>query len=200
VTVTTHWWWLRHAPVPGPEGRIHGRFDWPADTGDRGAFAALAKQLPKNPVVISSGLLRAQQTLDGLQRSGLELAPAEIARDLAEQDFGRWDGRTWTELEKEDNRILKVFWADPAGTAPPNGESFASMVTRVRAAILRLGQAHAGRDMLLVAHAGTIRSALAVALRANPETVLNFEIAPLALVRIDQSDGAWRVVTPGFRA
>ena len=34
----TRWWWIRHAPVPGAEGRLNGQRDIDCDTSDAAAF------------------------------------------------------------------------------------------------------------------------------------------------------------------
>ena len=30
----TRWWWVRHAPVPNPEGRCYGQFDKDCDVSN----------------------------------------------------------------------------------------------------------------------------------------------------------------------
>ena len=37
--LVTRWWWIRHAPVSNPRGRIYGATDVPADTTDEATFA-----------------------------------------------------------------------------------------------------------------------------------------------------------------
>jgi len=71
----TRWWWLRHAPVPDPEGRITGRLDLPCDTSDTAWFAALARRLPRNAVLVESGLMRCDQTIGAIEVAGLALPP-----------------------------------------------------------------------------------------------------------------------------
>jgi alpha-ribazole phosphatase len=188
------WWWLRHAPVPDPEGRISGRLDLPCDTSDSDWFAALANRLPRNPVIVESGLIRCAQTLGALEAAGMPLPPAVVEPDLVEQDFGRWQGRTWALLASAQDPDLPAFWQNPATATPPGGESFAAVIERVRSVIERLSRENAGRDILAVAHAGTIRAALAVALDIPPEAALSFVIDPLSLTRIDAMDQGWRVV------
>lgn len=182
--MTVRWWWLRHAPVAG--GRITGRLDVDCDTSDRPAFAALAAMLPRDAVLIESGLRRSRQTAEALGRAGLPLPPPLIEPDLAEQDFGDWQGRSWGEIDAGD------FWQAPATSVPPGGESFAQVVARVRSAVQRLSAAHEGRDIVAVAHAGSIMAALAVALDTTPTAALRFAIAPLSVTRLDFTDGGWR--------
>jgi alpha-ribazole phosphatase len=192
-TPVTRWWWLRHAPVPDPGNRITGRLDLPCDTSDSDWFAALAARLPRNAVLVESGLMRCGQTIGALEAAGLALPQPIVEPALQEQDFGRWQGRTWSDLAALQAPGLAAFWEQPAVIAPPGGESFAAVVERVAAAVATLSAVHAGRDIIAVAHAGSIRAALAVALGIVPEAALAFVIEPLSLTRIDALPASWRV-------
>ncbi|CUW37205.1 putative phosphoglycerate mutase family protein [Magnetospirillum sp. XM-1] len=191
----TRWWLLRHAPVPCPHGRITGRLDVACDTSEDEVFRSLARTLPVNPVLVESGLIRCRQTAGALEAAGLLLPPPMVEPDLAEQDFGRWQGRSWMELEAAKDPDLAGFWANPAATAPPGGESFAAMIGRVQGALEQITAAQAGRDILAVVHAGTVRAALAVALDLKPEQALRFAVKPLSLTRLDSTAAGWRVET-----
>lgn len=191
----TRWWLLRHAPVPCPHGRITGRLDVACDTSEDEVFRSLARTLPVNPVLVESGLIRCRQTAGALEAAGLLLPPPMVEPDLAEQDFGRWQGRSWMELEAAKDPDLAAFWADPAEATPPGGESFAATIERVRGALEQITAAQAGRDILAVVHAGTVRSALAVALDLKPEQALRFAVKPLSLTRLDSTSTGWRVET-----
>lgn len=189
----TRWWWVRHAPVPCPHGRIHGRLDVACDVSDDEDFRQLAARLPAGALLVESGLIRCRQTAGALEAAGLPLLPPLVEPDLAEQDFGRWQGRSWMELETAKDPDLAEFWRDPANSDPPGGESFAAMMRRVAAAVDRLTAAHLGRDIVAVAHAGTVRAALAQALALAPEAALRFAVQPLSLTRVDATPGGWRV-------
>jgi len=193
--VITRWWLLRHAPVPCPNGRIQGRLDVACDTSEDEVFAALARQLPVNPVLVESGLIRCRQTAGALEAAGMLLPPPIIEPDLMEQDFGRWQGRSWLDLEAAKDPDLPEFWRDPAGKTPPGGESFAAMTERVAGAMHGITAAHAGRDILAIVHAGTIRAALALALELSPAQALKFSVLPLSLTRLDSMAEGWRIET-----
>ncbi|WP_142849427.1 histidine phosphatase family protein [Telmatospirillum sp. J64-1] len=190
---STRWWWLRHAPVPDPEGRIHGRLDLPCDTSETEDFAALARLLPRGAVLVESGLIRCMQTTEALSNVGLPLPPPIIVPAFVEQDFGHWQGQSWSRLQTAKDPDLAAFWQAPATTPPPGGESFSDMVERVKAAIDVLTEENPNRDIIAIAHAGTIRAALAIALDLPPETALRFAVAPLSLTRLEVMDGAWAV-------
>jgi broad specificity phosphatase PhoE len=92
------------------------------------------------------------------------------------------------------------FWHAPAREAAPGGESFLAVIERVSRAVHRLVGMHAGRDIIAVAHGGTIRAALALALGLEPEAALAFTIENCSITRIDHIDGpgqghGWRVFT-----
>lgn len=205
------WWWIRHAPVINHQGQIYGCRDVPCDVSDARAFAALAAALPDGAVWVTSHLMRAKDTARTIVRSGIEsgiesgrVAPPEpiIERDLAEQNFGRWAGKTWDEIAAEDGETHDRFWTDPVGHPPPEGESFAAVIERVRATVDRLSAAHAGRDIVVVAHGGVIRAAVAIALALDAARAMAVRVDNLSLTRLDRVaggtlrglGGAWRVV------
>lgn len=189
----TRWWWLRHAPVPDPENRIVGRLDPPCDLSDTDRLSALARMLPRQSVVVESGLLRCAQTLGAIESAGLTVAPAILEPALLEQDFGQWQGRRWADLDAKKDPTVAAFWLDPATSTPPGGESFVAVMARVRAAVMQMTRHFEGRDIIAVAHAGSIRAALALALDLSPHAALSFVIDPLSLTRLDCLGEGWRV-------
>lgn len=190
---SSRWWLVRHGPVPCPQGRIHGQLDVACDVSDHEDIRQLAGRLPSQATLVESGLIRCRQTSGALEAAGLALPPPRIEPDLMEQDFGRWQGRSWQELEAAKDPYLVDFWRDPAYGTPPDGESFAETCLRVRGAMERLSLALGERDILAVVHAGTIRAALALALGLEPAQALRFAVQPLSLTRVDRISAEWRV-------
>ncbi len=185
----THWWWIRHAPVPSGGTRIFGRQDVDCDVSDATGLRALAAILPRGAVGIVSPLKRTRQTYGALVAAGAVLPPPIIEPDLAEQSFGLWEGLSWPEMEASDPSTYAAFWGDPTRQAPPEGESYAAMLTRVAAAIIDITARHAGRDLVCVSHGGTIRAAVATALGLAPETAMAIVIDNLTLTRISYVEG-----------
>jgi alpha-ribazole phosphatase len=201
----TRLWWVRHAPVPHG-GRIYGQTDLSCDCSDTALFTGLAEQLPRGAVWVTSTLRRTHETAAAIIRAGLPgpqpIPGAEAIEmaDLAEQNFGAWQGLTYDELQQSRAGDFHRFWHAPAHEAPPGGESFIAVIERVSGAIHRLVEAYPGRDIIAVAHGGTIRAALALALGLDPEASLAFTIENCSITRIDRIDGpgmghGWRVVT-----
>ena len=183
----TRWWWVRHAPIRDAGGRVTGQLDLEADCSDLEAIARVAGRLPANPVWMSSPLRRARQTLDVLQTAlCVGVTPVVVERDLAEQDFGDWQGRTYAELEAADGDRYKKFWIAPGTTRPPGGESFADVMMRVARAVERRSDAGPEADVIAVGHGGSIRAAVAQALGLGPARALALQVDPLSLTRLDR--------------
>ena len=49
-------------------------------------------------------------------------------------------------------------------------------------------------DAVIVAHSGTVRAALTIALGIAPESALRFRVDPLSLTRIDRVESYWSVL------
>jgi len=199
---TTRWWWVRHAPVPGHGARLYGAMDVDCDTSDTEAFRILAARLPEDAVWVTSPLKRTAQTMDAIAAAMGKVLPQPVVEtDLAEQDFGRWQGLKWGDMEAADPEAYRAFWTDPTRSAPPGGESFAHLIARTRAVIERLTADHAGRDIVSIGHGGTVRAAVAVALGLDPAAAMAVAVDNLSLTRLDHvaagllggHGGVWRV-------
>ncbi|KEP68150.1 alpha-ribazole phosphatase [Thioclava dalianensis] len=161
-------WMIRHAPTRS-DGGLCGRRDLPADCPAPDRFDDLRARLPGAARRLRSPALRCVQTAQAIWAEGWQ-----DAAQLWEQDFGVWEGRPFADLPD----LGPLSQADLAAHRPPEGESFADLCARVRPALAKLEG-----DSVIVAHAGTIRAALALALGTVPPA-LSFEIAPLSLSRI----------------
>jgi alpha-ribazole phosphatase len=109
----TRWWWVRHAPVPNPEGRCYGQFDKDCDVSNEALFRHQAARLPKGAVWYASNLLRARKTAEHLAKAGAEMGELLIDPGLAEQHFGEWQGRTYGEIAESGGRN-HLFWLGPS--------------------------------------------------------------------------------------
>ena len=179
----TKLWLIRHAPVDGPRGVIHGP-DAPADNREAQAFAALQAKLPPGARAVCSP---ARRTIETARALGLDPLTEPAFR---EQDFGEWTGRRHDDLTTELGAAYQAFWKSPAGNRPPGGESFVDQIARARNGLSHLPAGEA----ILVVHSGTIRAVLAIALDLTPDSALRFVIDPLSLTRIDRLATGWRVV------
>ena len=199
--VRTRWWWIRHAPVVVDDGRIYGQTDLPCDCSDARSFAGLATLLPRNARWITSHLVRTHQTARAIWAAGdFDPAPEFIQdKDLAEQHLGDWQGLDRREFLLNRKQAPDSFWYATADERAPNGESFVDLLERVGAAIGRINQTHPGGDVVAVAHGGTIRAAITLALGLAPSGGFAFMIDNCSLTRLDHYQGrqtaGWRVKT-----
>ncbi len=183
---TTHWWWVRHAPSSGLPGIIHGQDNVDADLTDHDSIVSRITTLPKDAVWLTSGLPRTEQTAAALGGTN-----CRAVSGLMEQDFGEWNGKSWNNLR---NDLTDKFWQNFATEVPPGGESFVSMLDRVSLTIGELSDEYQGRNIIAVAHAGTIRAALAIALNLFAKSALTFQLDNLSLTQIENiPDGNLRV-------
>jgi len=133
-------------------------------------------------------MVRCQQTYYALQQDS-DVTP-QIVTDFTEQNFGDWEQLSYDVPEVRD---AVGFWLEAGETAPPNGESYAQMAARVHQAIGKISdQIIAGSctDVIVIAHAGVIRAAAALALDLPPTQALRLEINPLSLTRITRYQSA----------
>lgn len=195
----TKLWLIRHAPVTANKGKLYGQEDFPCDCSNSAQMTKLAERLPDDGVWIASNLIRTHQTAAAIaEAGGFPLPDLQKEPDLAEQDFGDWQGRTWDELhaDNEGNVVLE-FWRRPSTVCPPNGESFVELRNRVDQVITQVLKDHAGKNIILSLHGGTIRAILARALNIDSDSAINISIANLSLstlthFKLDDGD-AWRI-------
>jgi alpha-ribazole phosphatase len=196
AVVATRWWWVRHAPVREDDGCIYGQKDLGCDTSDRVVFAAVGKILPRQAVWYASNLKRTHQTADAIWSAGFP-KPATMQHEpaLAEQHLGEWQGMNRAAFIA--SRPVGSHWFADIDEPAPGGESFMDLYNRVRGAIERIGAEHAGKDIIAVAHGGTIKAALGLALGHQPEKGLAFDIDNCSVTRLDHFASAgssnWRL-------
>lgn len=174
---------IRHAPIAHDPARgpvLCGRSDPPADLSDRAGLARLAAALPKGAQVRVSPARRCRQTAAAL---GLKATPDPA---LWEQDFGAWEGRALADLPD----LGPLEGAALAAHRPPGGESFTDLCARIRPCLTpRDDLPH----LVIIAHAGVVRAALALAL-GRPEAGLAFQISAPSLTQISGVDGkTWAI-------
>ena len=98
---------------------------------------------------------------------------------LWEQNFGNWEGLSHSQIPN----IGKLNDKNLANHPIPNGESFNKMCKRIQPAIIEIAKTSLFKSSIVIAHAGTIRAAIGLALKYNFEA-LRFEINHLSITRI----------------
>ena len=176
---------LRHGQTPmSVQKRYAGLSDVPlTDVGVRQAAAA-GKRLASAglAVIVTSPLARAVRTAEEV--AAATGAPVEADEGFRETDFGAWDGLTFAEVSERWPAEMTAWLADPA-VAPPGGESFADVSTRVNLALRRVLAGHQGRTVLIVSHVTPIKMLVAAALLAPPPALYRMHLDVAALCQVD---------------
>ncbi|MDI3405937.1 bifunctional RNase H/acid phosphatase [Streptomyces cavernicola] len=131
--------------------------------------------------IVSSPLRRCRETADAVAaRLGLGVT---VEQGLRETDFGVWEGLTFAEARERYPDELDA-WLSAPDAAPPGGESFAEVATRVEEARARLVARYAGRTVLLVTHVTPIKTLVRLALGAPPQALFRMELSAASLSAI----------------
>lgn len=199
MTAITRWWWIRHAPVRNQGGRIYGALDVDCDCSETHLFQGAAAGLPDDAVWLTTPLRRTRQTADALAAVRKETPYFDVEPAFQEQSFGDWQGLTHEEIYASQPENAHRFWLAPSDRRTPGGESFADLAERVGAGLAARNQAHHGRNIISVAHGGTIRAVLGLALGIPLDRALQFRVDNISITRLDylthpEAEPAWRVV------
>lgn len=196
----TEFWWVRHAPVTGHDGRRYGALDVDCDVSDEASFQGLARLLPKKGALVSSGLLRARKTAERIAEERFQPTSHESEPGVAEQDFGTLQGMTHGAVRQAVRAAGAdhPHWVVAPDYTPPGGESFRAVLERVKEAVTKLLRRHAGGHLVVVAHGGSIRAACAMAEGWDVERALALRIPNLSVTRILAAEGPrWEVAWAG---
>jgi probable phosphoglycerate mutase len=172
---------LRHGQTEmSIQGRFAGRGDIPlTGVGVRQA-AAVADRLARHGVdlVVTSPLSRARSTAQTV--ADATEARLVVDDDLAETDFGAWEGLTFAAVMARWPGQLSAWQGDP-DVAPPGGESFAAVASRVNGALDRLLANHGGQTIVVVSHVTPIKTLICRALLAPPAAMFRMHLDVAAL-------------------
>ena len=136
----------------------------------------LATLIPNNCTWYVSPLKRAIQTAEALSK---HVTYSKMIREnkLIEQNFGDWSGKKISEVWKilNKNKIRHNFSFISPDFSPPNGESFKEQSERVGVWLKNLNVLE-GKSIVIISHAGTIRSILLHALKIKHDYAIGIEI------------------------
>lgn len=197
---TTRLFLVRHALVePSARLTMYGTMDVGlcelALRQDAAAYRWLAARLPQPARWCVTPLSRTRATAAAIFAAGHPEAPLETHPELIEQHLGEWEGLPHEAFLERLRHPPHPFWSISAEERPPGGESFADVIGRVGPAMEKLVTENPGGDVVVIAHGGSIRAALAHAMGAPPLAVLSFSVKNLSLTRLEKVGGDWRVAS-----
>ena len=170
---------IRHAPVK----QIKGFFPKhnPNAIIKNNQIKILATLIPNNCVWYVSPLKRAIQTAKALSKY-VNYSKMVCENKLIEQNFGDWSGKKISEVWKvlKKSKTKHNFSFISPDVSPPNGESFQEQSKRVGIWLKNLNVLE-GESIVIISHAGTIRSILSHALKIKHDYAIGIEIAHQSL-------------------
>ena len=174
---------IRHGePVGGRRYRGHGVDDPLSDT----AWAQMWASVDAIPApwtrIVTSPLVRCRAFAEAMGER-LDL-PVEIEPGIREVGFGVWEGLSPDEVKLRYADMLNAFRADPVNARPTGAEGAQAFFDRSVEALRRIAEHYDEEQVLVVAHAGTLRAATAWALQAPLAEVFRITAPYAARVRI----------------
>jgi probable phosphoglycerate mutase len=176
---------VRHAATGHTaDGRYSGRTDVPLSAAGvaqaQRLAAGLADEFPA--ALATSPLNRCVETAAPVATAlGLDATPDP---DLAECNFGHWDGLTFAEAHT-GWPAEHAAWLASTAVAPPGGESFDAVAARVRRFVDRARARHPGAALVVVSHTAPLKLLLRDALSAGPAMLHTLVLDPAGVSVVD---------------
>ncbi|GAA4700609.1 bifunctional RNase H/acid phosphatase [Phytohabitans rumicis] len=167
--------------------RYSGRGDVPlSDVGlaqARATGVRVAALAPSVAAVVTSPLSRCTRTAEEIS-AALDGAPVEVEPDLVECDFGAWEGRTFADVRAQWPDEMDA-WLGSTEEAPPGGESFRAVATRVRRVMAMLQKGYPESTVVVVSHVSPLKILLRDALGAGDAFLHRLYLDPAGLSIVD---------------
>ncbi|MFJ7750916.1 histidine phosphatase family protein [Arthrobacter sp. NPDC097144] len=164
------------------------------DEVGRGQAAATGNRIAAVPLagVVSSPLERCRQTAQFILDHQQGIPHTPIESDLTECDYGQWQGRTLSDLAKEN--LWSAVQTQPSAVTFPGGESMAGMQARSVAAIRRHDASFEaehgpGAVWAAVSHGDIIKSVLADALGMHLDLFQRITVGPASVSIVHYGKG-----------
>jgi broad specificity phosphatase PhoE len=190
-------YFVRHAESAwNAENRLCGRTDTPLSAEGRTQAEQLAERFRgfHPDAFYMSPLERARETAEIIAR-GIGLTPTVDER-LTEINYGAWEGKTFEGVMQQDAELYRLWDADPAAVAPPDGESGAQALARVTPFLEELVARHPSERarILVVTHKTVCRLVACHVLGLPPSEYrrrLTMDNAAVNIFRRDEK--GWRL-------
>ncbi len=166
------------------DSRIQGHLDIGLNDTGRWQAERLGLALKDEPIaaIYASDLSRAHDTALAVSRhTGVPVQPEP---GLRERSFGKFEGRTFAEIETELPEQAKRWrQRDPTFT-PAGGESLLMLEARVLSVASRLAALHPGEQIALFAHGGVMDILYRAATRLDLQAARTWALGNTAINRL----------------
>ncbi|KAF2330271.1 alpha-ribazole phosphatase [Flavobacterium daemonense] len=147
---------VRHTETVCEKGICYGQSDVNIAEPFDVIFDEIVSQLPSEAIVFSSPLQRCVVLAKHIKKNIKTILYQEDVR-LKEMNFGDWELKNWNEIPPEQ---LNPWMEDFVNIRASNGESFVELHERVGNFISEIISKNIQDPIVIVAHAGIIRSIL----------------------------------------
>lgn len=147
---------VRHTETVCEKGICYGQSDVNIMEPYDVVFQLVLAQLPQDAILYSSPLLRCVLLANYIKDNSEISAVNEDSR-LMEMNFGDWEMKNWDAIPPDD---FTPWMTDFVNVRVPNGESFTDLHNRVIDFMHNELQHTNSKPVIIVAHAGVIRSFL----------------------------------------
>lgn len=176
---------VRHGRTAWNAGqRLQGHLDVPLDALGHAQAARLAAALAGEGLaaIYSSDLQRARDTAAPLAAAlGL---PVQTDPALRERSFGRLEGATYAEVERDwPEDALRWRRRDP-DFGPGGGESLTAFFERTVAAVRTIAARHPGEAIAVFAHGGVLDCLYRAATRVDLQAPRSWQLGNAAINRL----------------
>ena len=176
---------MRHGePVGGSRYRGDGIDDPLSEKGWMQMWAAV-DGVPDWSRIITSPLQRCYAFAEALAtKQGL---PLIVDKRIREVGFGSWEGRMRQAIMVEESENYKRFYANPLKARPIGAEPLQAFYRRVTEAIFSIVSTYPDEHLLMVAHAGVVRSAVSMVLKGALKELYSVRVEHASVTRIAYS-------------
>jgi len=186
---------IRHAPVAAEYlVNCYGATDVPVAPVCARTSAGLARVLPRPAHWYVTPLSRTRATAEAIFAAGYDPVALEVEPAFIEQSFGALHGVAHDVLPTRLKSKPHPFWIIDPDEIPDQGESSTQVKARVGPALERLADRHGGADVVVVAHGGSIRAAIAHAMDIPMRAAMHFSIRNQSVTRLFRNGGGWHVL------
>jgi alpha-ribazole phosphatase len=143
---------VRHTETICEKGICYGQSDVRILEPYLDLFESIKSQIPADAFVYSSPLFRCTELANYVSSSSII-----TDNRLMEMNFGDWEMKNWDAIPADD---FTPWMNDFVNVTVPNGESFVDLYNRVNDFLENELQNNTSKVIVIVAHAGVIRSVL----------------------------------------
>ncbi|TAH03673.1 MAG: alpha-ribazole phosphatase [Sphingobacteriales bacterium] len=172
---------IRHTAVYNPNKLCYGQSEIPLEENFTTHFNwiedYLNEALTAKPLVYSSSLRRCTKLASFLSNDNYI-----VDERLKELSFGNWELKSWDNINPKE---LNPWMADFVNQKPPNGENFIELTNRCNYFWDEITEKPSKENIIIVSHAGVIRSILANILGFPLQNAFNLQIDYASITKIN---------------